>query len=566
MKKLDTLLKSNPRIKKASEFALEGHKGQRRKNGDPYYYHPLAVAEALANWELDEATIVAGFLHGLHETGNSTPSTLEKEFGTEVVALLEGVQAIRNITYQGAYKDIETFRKFILQVGKDIRAMLIQLASRLDNLKLLYVQDTETQKRVALETLEVHAPLAYRLGMYKLGGELEDLAFPYLYPKEYAWILKNLKDLYETRERYVEKLKGLVEASLKAHGLVPVEMHSRAKRYASLYKKLLKHDMKLDDIYDLVALRIVVNTIEECYQALEIINRYWPPFPEGFDDYIEHPKPNGYRSLHANIYGPGKRITEIQIRTKEMHYEAELGIAARFAYDRLKEGQGYVKGATAVPTKQDSWIRRLLQWRTNPKQNSKVDIFGANLLVISPKQELIEVPAGASALDYAFKIHSRLGTHAKEAIINGMHRPIFTKLSFGDVVEIIEDESVWPTTEWLDNVVGAHSKAHIKSAIEKQRRGSEPLATTPKETEPKKLLISMYHTQQTGILPAVLSLLRDFGVRAEKTTVHTTGVLSKAPTITMITSNVTLGTLDELARKLSCIAGVTKAAIKPIKN
>ncbi|MDO8602148.1 MAG: HD domain-containing protein, partial [bacterium] len=506
MKKLDTLLETSPRIRRASEFARAIHKGQRRKNGDPYYYHPLAVAHSLADWELDESTIVAGFLHGLHETGSIASEQIRKEFGDEVASLLDGVRDIRKIVYQGAGKDIETFRKFILQVGKDVRAMLIQLASRLDNLKLLYIQDPETQKRISLETLEVHAPLAYRLGMYKLGGELEDLAFPYLYPKEYKWILKNLNDLYETRERYVEKLKGLVEESLKAHGLKPIEMHSRAKRYASLYKKLLKHDMKLDDIYDLVALRIVVSTVEECYRALEIINRYWPPFPEGFDDYIEHPKPNGYQSLHANIYGPGKKITEIQIRTKEMHYEAELGIAARFAYDRLKDTPQYMSGGVATVNKGDSWIRRLLQWRTNPKHGLKIDLFDTNILVISPKQALIEIPAGSSALDYAFKIHSRLGLHAKEAIINGSPKPVTTKLVFGDVVQIIEDTTVAPTAEWLGHVVTSSAKIHIKSALDKKTITETSPVNVSSGSREKKL-INLYHTQQTGILPAVLKLL-----------------------------------------------------------
>ncbi len=560
MKKLDTLLKENPKVRRASEFAREVHQGQRRKNGDPYYYHPLAVAHSLADWELDEATIIAGFLHGLHETGSIPTEKIRTDFGDEVITLLDGVRNIRKITYQGASRDVETFRKFILQVGKDVRAMLIQLASRLDNLKLLYVQDTQTQRRVALETLEVHAPLAYRLGMYKLGGELEDLAFPYLYPKEYKWILKNLKDLYETRERYVEKLKALVEASLKAHGLEPVEMHSRAKRYASLYKKLLKYDMKLDDIYDLVALRIVVNTVEECYQALEIINRYWPPHPEGFDDYIEHPKPNGYRSLHANIYGPEKKITEIQIRTKEMHYEAELGIAARFAYDRLKESPHYGKGGIAATTKSDSWIRRLLQWRANPKQGLKVDIFDTNILVISPKQELVEIPAGSSALDYAFKIHSRLGLRAKEAIINGAPKPVTTPLAFGDVVQIVEDEAVTPTPEWLTHVVTPHAKSHIKSALDK--KPISPAIATPRASAEKNI-INLYHTAQTGILPAILRLLHESGVMIEKTNVLTTGVISKSPTITLITGRI--ADQAKLTEKLSCIAGVTKVGIKPYK-
>lgn len=553
-------MRTSSLIKKASDFAIEHHKQQRRKNGDPYYYHPLAVANSLAEWELDETTIAAGFLHALYETGTITRDVILAQFGEDVVRLLDGVRDIRKITYSGAGKDIETFRKFILQVGKDVRAMLIQLASRLDNLKLLYIQDTNAQRHIAHETLEIHAPLAYRLGMYKLGGELEDLAFPYLYPKEYKWILKNLKDLYETRERYVERLKGLVEASLKAHGLQPVEMHSRAKRYASLYKKLLKYDMKLDSIYDLVALRVVVNTIEECYRALEIINRYWPPHPEGFDDYIEHPKPNGYRSLHANIYGPEKKITEIQIRTKEMHYEAELGIAAKFAYDRMKDTPEYARGGVSMSGKHDSWIRRLVQWRANPKKGLAIDIFQNTILVISPKQELVELPTGSTALDYAFKIHSRLGLRAKSARINGIPKPINTKLVFGDVVEIIEDAGISPTADWLHDVTTSNAKSHIKAALS---AAGVPPAKNEVAVKPSSVpqILRLSHTGQVSILPEVLKLLHQLNILVHKTTIHTTGVLAKSPTISLSVSNVQ--NEKETLEKLTCLAGITKAILQP---
>ncbi len=559
MTKLDTLLKASPLVERASKLAKTIHQGQRRKNGDPYYYHLLAVAQTVSEWELDEHAIAAAFLHSVLDTQKITAVEIEQEFNAEIAQLVTGVAHIKKFSYQGLQKDLETFRKFVLQIGQDLRAMLIQLAERLDNLKVLYVQEPDMQKRIALETLEVYAPLAYQLGMYKLGGELEDLAFPYLYPKEYKWILKNLKDLYETRERYVEKLKGLVEASLKAHGLTPVHVHSRAKRYASLYKKLLRHDMDINQIYDLVALRVVVNTVEECYQALEIINKYWPPFPEGFDDYIENPKPNGYRSLHANIYGPGKRITEVQIRTKEMHHDAEIGVAARFAYERHKELPAYTlkKGTPAVAN--SSWIRRLLLWRSDPKQNSKVSLFSHTLLVISPKQELIELPVGATALDYAYKIHTNLGSHAQEAKINSEIKPLSTPLAFGDIVEIVEDPAVKPSSDWLTAVVTSTAKQHIRAALEKQG----VIGVRLSDQKPVgQSAIHIYHSGQTGILQAVRDLLRKQGVAIEKTTVHTTGLISRSPTISLITARIDRSKNRELAEKLGCIAGVSKAVIR----
>ncbi len=245
-----------------------------------------------------------------------------------------------------------------------------------------------------------------------------------------------------------------------------------------------------------------------------------------------------------------------------MHYDAELGIAARFAYDRLKDSPEYAKGGVAMTSRNDSWIRRLIQWRANPKQALKVDIFDTTILVISPKQELVEIPAGSSALDYAFKIHSRLGLHAREAVINGVKKPVTAKLSFGDVVEIIEDEAVTPSADWLTAVVTPSAKSHIKSALDKKVT-KEPLPQAP-TIKSGRYLISLYHTQQTGILPAVLELLSNSGVTVEKTNVHTTGLLSKSPTITVIAQKITDSA--ELNKKLCCIAGVTKASIKPIKE
>ena len=300
------LIKKDPQgvIARAFAFAEKTHHGQTRKSGEPYFGHPLAAAETLASWHMDDATIAAGLLHDTVEDTGIPIETIKKEFGAEVAFLVNGVTKLGHFKYRGessraAASKAENLRKMVVALSEDLRVVFIKLADRLHNMKTLGALPIAKQKRIALETDEIYAPLAYRLGMYNLSGELQDLAFPYLSPKEYEWLLANTKEQYEKRLAYLEKFKPDVLRVLREHGIAPVEIEVRAKRYSSLYKKLLRHNMDMGRVYDLVAMRIIVATVPECYAALGVIHEAWPPVPRRIKDYIAMPKPNGYRSLHT---------------------------------------------------------------------------------------------------------------------------------------------------------------------------------------------------------------------------------------------------------------------------
>ena len=355
------MVKQGPQglVARAYAFAEKAHRGQARKSGEPYFGHPLATAETLADWHMDDATIAAGLLHDTVEDTGVPLEIVQKEFGGDVAFLVNGVTKLGHLKYRGDEKDsknqAENLRKMIVALSEDLRVVFIKLADRLHNMGTLTALPPAKQKRVALETDEIYAPLAYRLGMYNLSGELQDLAFPYLYPKEYEWLIKNTKEQYETRTIYLSKIKPEVLRVLREHDIRPLAVEVRAKRYSSLYKKLLRRNMDMGKIYDLVALRIIVATVPECYAALGVIHEAWPPVPRRIKDYVAMPKPNGYRSLHTTIIGPEEKTMEIQIRTKEMHDEDQYGVAAHWLYKekgreeslREKACQGTHVGSTA---------------------------------------------------------------------------------------------------------------------------------------------------------------------------------------------------------------------------
>src|SRR3989344_133287 len=299
-------------VARAYEFAKKAHQGQKRKNGEPYFNHSLAAAESVAEWGLDEATVAAALLHDVVEDTPRTLDEVKQNFGEEVAFLVDVVTKIGKVRYRGVEAKVENLRKFILYLSQDIRVILVKLADRLNNMKTLYALHPQKQKRIALETMEIYAPLAYRLGMLKLSGELEDLAFPYLYPQEHKWLIENVKERFEERERYSKRIQPLLEEELKKDGVRLIRMDSRAKRYTSLYKKLLRYDMNIESIYDLVAMRVIVAGIEDCYRALGTIHKMWPPVPHRFKDYVALPKTNGYRSLHTTVFGPENKIRELR--------------------------------------------------------------------------------------------------------------------------------------------------------------------------------------------------------------------------------------------------------------
>ncbi len=474
---------TNPQslIGRAYQFAERAHAGQKRKSGDPYFTHALATAETLQRWRMDEATIAAGLLHDVVEDTPVTEEELRKAFGEEIVFLVNGVTKLSRIKYRGAEAKVENLRKMIMAISQDLRVVFIKLADRLHNMQTLWALPPIKQKRISLETNEIHATIAYRLGMWELSGELQDLAFPYLHPTEYKWLKETVADEYENRLKYLESIKPVLEEALKNAGLASPKIDFRAKRYYSLYQKLLRYDMDIGKIYDLVALRLILETIPECYAALGIIHQHWPPLPGRIKDYIAMPKPNNYRSLHTTVIGPEGKCIEIQLRTKEMHDENEFGVAAHWLYKEHTHGRETAEGQHWSKKLADSlsWLTQLRDWQqkysrreTNPKEfleAMKIDFFKDRIFAITPKGDVIDLPAGATPIDFAYHIHTEIGDTAIGCRVNGSIVPLNHELRSGDVVEIITQKNKKPSEDWLKFVKTAGARDHIRVGLREKR-------------------------------------------------------------------------------------------------
>ena len=502
------LRKTSELIDRAYKFAERAHEGQKRRTGAPYFSHILATAEILAEWGMDEQTIAAGLLHDVVEDTDVTDNDLQKEFGKEISGLVNGVTKLGTVKYRGDKTQADNLRKLILAMAEDLRVILIKLADRLHNMNTLDPLPPEKQERIALETMEIYAPLAYRLGMQKLSGELQDLAFPYAYPDEYKWIVDNVKERYEAREAYLKKLKPIVEKALEDNGIEVLAMDFRAKRYASLYKKLLRSEMNLEKIHDLVAFRIIVKDIESCYGSLGVIHNLWPPLPGKIKDYIATPKPNGYRSLHTTVFGPDKKLVEFQIRTAEMHKEAENGIAASWAYEESKGTKAYRKRRAArANLKEAAWVEQLRSWQkgfADPEEfidAFKIDFLMDSIFVLTPKGAVVDLPAGATPVDFAYHIHSDIGNQCVGAKVNGKIVPLDHVLESSDVVEIITQKNKKPSQSWLDFVVTSSAKAHIRNALKNTSKGKLL------DTKTQKIELKIVVENRTGILNDVSSII-----------------------------------------------------------
>lgn len=483
--KIDNLIKENPKIKKAYELALHLHQGQKRENGEPYFNHVLITAENVAQWGLDDASIIAALLHDTLEDTNYTSEKIKSEFGEEVAFLVEGVTKIAKIKYSGEEKQAENLRKMMLALSQDLRVVIIKLSDRLHNMRTLSALPPQRQKRIALETSEIYAPLAYRLGMQWISGELEDLAFPFIYPKEYRWLITNVKEKYEERANYVEKTKPVLQKALTDAGIEIIKLDYRAKRYSSLYKKLLREDMDIDKIHDLIALRIVVKDIEDCYAALGVIHKNWPPLPNKIKDYIALPKPNGYRSLHTTVFFVDNKITEIQIRTEEMHKESETGIAAHWAYEMSKNSKNYLEYKPSFANKKElQWVNQLRNWQnefSDPKEfleSLKIDFLKDRIFVITPKGEVIDLPTGSTPVDFAYQIHTDIGNSCSGAKVNGKIVPLNHQLQSGDILEIFTQKNKKPSESWLDFVKTNSAKNHIKNGLKGNVKKLKPTEIT----------------------------------------------------------------------------------------
>ena len=454
-------------INKAYNFALKAHEGQKRMSGDPYFFHVFETAKILASMGMDTQTIAAGLLHDVLEDTKTNEEELKKIFGENIVFLIKGVTKLGSLKYRGHERHVESLRKFFIAMANDLRVVIIKFADRLHNLRTLEFIPEEKRSRIALESIEVYAPLANRLGMGKLKGKLEDAAFPYAYPKEFKEVEEIIKEKKDLFEKYLIEIREKLETELKKQKIKFVEISYRVKHKYSLYQKLLKYDMDLEKIHDIVALRVVVETVEECYRVLGLVHSIWNPLPGRIKDYIAVPKPNGYRSIHTTVFTGSGGIAEIQIRTKEMHAEAAYGVAAHFAYKEKKTAKN------SVNISKFGWIEELKELNYNPAEperfieHLKTDFFNNRIFIFTPKGDVIDLPEDSTSIDFAYSIHSDIGDHTFGAKINGKMSQLFTKLKNGDIVEIITKKDAHPSSKWLEFVKTAVAKKHIKSYLEK---------------------------------------------------------------------------------------------------
>ncbi len=454
-------------LSKAFSFARNAHTGQKRMNGDPYFVHVLETAKILAGLGMDARTIAAGLLHDVLEDTKTEETSVQKEFGDDIVFLVKGVTKLGTLKYRGQERHVESLRKFFIAMAEDLRVVIIKFADRLHNLRTLEFVREDKRARIAMESIEVYAPLANRLGMGKLKGDIEDAAFPFAYPKEYKQVEEVIKEKKDLFEKYLDKVREELIQALKKNKIKFIEINYRVKHKYSLYQKLLKYDMDIEKIYDIVALRVVVDTVEECYRVLGLVHSLWNPLPGRIKDYIAVPKPNGYRSIHTTVLTGSGGIAEIQIRTKEMHAEAAYGIAAHYAYKEKK------KGKNPNDKNKFNWIEELKELNYNPKEPQKfldhlrTDFFNNRIFVFTPKGDVIDLPEDSIPIDFAYNIHSDIGNHTFGAKINGKMSQLFTKLQNGDIVEIIDKKDAHPSDKWLEFVKTSAAKKHIKSYLEK---------------------------------------------------------------------------------------------------
>lgn len=437
-------------ILRAYDFALKAHQGQERKSGEPYFIHVFATAKYLAELGMSPTVIAAGFLHDTIEDTEVTAREIEKEFGKEILDLVKGVTKLGSVKYKGVERNVENLRKFFVAIAADFRVIIIKLCDRLHNVETLQHVSPEKQRRIALETLEIYAPLANRLSMGKLRGRLEDAAFPYAFPQEYKQVKELLAERKDADEAYLNEFLSELQGELKEAKITPISLDYRVKHLYSLWKKLEKYNGDITKVYDIIALRIIVRSVEDCYQILGIIHGSWRPLPGKIKDYISLPKPNGYRSLHTTILTGTGGIVEVQIRTEEMHVEAEYGIAAHYAYkEKIKIEKKDIR-------KQYEWIEHLRDTQkdiTDTEQffdSLKMDFFKHRVFAFTPKGDAIDLPEGASIIDFAYNVHSDIGNHASGAKVNGKYVSLDTLLHNGDICEIVVQKNVKPNTKWLE--------------------------------------------------------------------------------------------------------------------
>ena len=465
--------KDSARVERAVELAEKAHEGQFRKTGEPYIIHPMAVKKILEEWGMDEDTIIAGILHDTVEDTSLTLEDIREEFGESVAFLVDGVTKLSNA--RDGMRDIDTylpetkdnFLRLMIALGDDIRVLIIKLADRLHNLRTLSALPPDKQKKIAKESLEVFAPLADRLNMGLLRVEMADLAFKYVDPKRYDY-LKNLIEKYnKSAEKSLKKVEAEVSEALKKEK-IKFEISGRVKSVYSLHKKLAKHNQNINEIYDLTALRVIVEDVTDCYLTLGVVHSLYTPMSGRIKDYIAMPKQNGYQSIHTTVITKDKRVVEFQIRTHEMHEYAERGLAASFYYNEQKVTENYKKGKIEHLPTNLLWITELQTTAARLREGKKVDLkklklnlFADRIFVYTPKGDIIDLPQGALPLDFAYRLHSEIGNHVVGVKINGKMSNLNHKLQHGDIVEILTSKNETAKQSWMDKIMTPHARQKL---------------------------------------------------------------------------------------------------------
>lgn len=451
-------------IDRALQFSASAHRGQKRMSGEDFVSHSIAVATILVSQLLDTTSIAAALLHDVVEDSEVTVADIATEFGPEVAGLVDGLTKISHLTFRSrAEEQVENYRKLLLSIAKDARVIIIKLADRLHNMRTLEHLPPERRERIALETREIYAPLSHRFGMAKVKAELEDLAFKFLEPEEYVGLARQVAAKRAEREEMIEALRKPLEEELVRAGLT-AEVTGRPKHLWSIYQKMRKRGMPFEQVYDMMALRILVDSVPACYHVLGIIHHTWTPIQERIKDYIASPKSNGYQSLHTTIFGPNGQLYEVQIRTPEMHRTAEFGIAAHWLYKADRGGRDELD-------QHFEWFRQLLELQQDAHGQEefleflKLDLYQDEIFVFTPEGDVKQLPKGATAIDFAFHVHSQVGLRCQGAKINGRIAPLHRELKNGDTVEILTSPNAKPSRDWLNHVRTARARQRIKSWV-----------------------------------------------------------------------------------------------------
>lgn len=478
-------------IKRAYEFSAHRHQGQVRKSGEPYLNHPLAVADILAQMKLDAVCVSVGFLHDVVEDTSTSVEKIEEQFGSDVAHIVNGLTKISQFQFDSREEQqAENFRKMFLAMVDDIRVVLVKLADRLHNMRTLQYLPSEKRQRIAQETMDIYAPIAHRLGMGKMRGELEDLAFSYLEAETYQEIDKGIESRRKVKEEFLEEIKEVISQKLQEHD-IPCTVESRIKRIYSVYQKIKRQKIPIEQVYDLLAVRIITGTVRDCYAALGIIHNLWRPVPGRIKDFIAIPRPNMYQSLHTSVIGPQGQPFEVQIRTTEMHRLAEEGIAAHWKY----------KTNSGLDEKDDQrflWLRHLVEWQQEMQDPSdflntlKIDLYPEEVYAFTPKGKVIILPRDASPVDFAYAIHTEVGNTCVGAKVNGRIVPLKSKLKNGDIVEIQTQLGHTPSRDWLSIVKTSRARNKIRHFINvSQRERSIEIGKKILEKEAKKFKINL---------------------------------------------------------------------------